>query len=411
MVTADVIIIGGGAAGFFAAINTAQQNKGCTVLLLEKSSKFLSKVRVSGGGRCNITHACFDNDVLVKSYPRGEKELRNVFSRFTTTDTIEWFQSRGVKLKTEADGRMFPESNSSETVISCLMQEAAKAGVQLRLQTDVQQILKDDTNSFTLKTGSGDFFHCKKLIIATGGNAKEQAYEWIKKLGHSIVKPVPSLFTFNIPDDPVTQLMGVSVPVARVKLKTLKIEVEGPLLITHWGLSGPAILKCSAIAARSLNELNYQFTVSISWLPKHTEEKIRIEFANQREEQGSKAVISNCPFDLPKRLWEHFIGNCHIDKHARWADLSKKNSSDLINCLINNEYFVKGKTTFKEEFVTCGGIKLKEINFATMESKIVPHLYFAGEILDIDGITGGFNFQNAWSSGWIAAQGLSLDQQ
>lgn len=377
-------------------------------MLLEKTSKFLSKVRVSGGGRCNITHACFDNELLVKSYPRGEKELRNVFSRFTTRDTIEWFQACGINLKTEADGRMFPESNSSETVIECLMKEALSNGVQLKLQTDVQQILKNDTGGFTLKAGSGELFQCKKLVIATGGNAREQAYEWIQKLGHTIVKPVPSLFTFNIPDHPITQLMGVSVSLARVKLKTLKIETEGPLLITHWGLSGPAILKCSAIAARSLNELNYHFTVTINWLPKHTEEKIRIEFSNQREEQGGKAIISNSPFDLPKRLWEYFIVQCHIDAHTRWADLSKKNISDLINCLINNEYAVKGKTTFKEEFVTCGGIKLKEINFATMESKIIQGLYFAGEILDIDGITGGFNFQNAWSSGWIAAQGIAL---
>ncbi len=408
MVKADVVIIGGGAAGFFAAINSAQLNKGCTVLLLEKSSKLLSKVRVSGGGRCNITHACFDNNALVKSYPRGERELKNVFSRFTTSDTIEWFQKRGVQIKTEADGRMFPESNSSETVIDCLLQEAKSADVQIRLNVDITEINKNEQEEFILKAVNGDLFKCKKLIVATGGNAKEQAYDWLKKTGHTIVKPVPSLFTFNVPNDPITQLMGISVPLAKVKIKTAKLEVEGPLLITHWGFSGPAVLKTSAIGARLLNELNYEFTVAISWLPKHTEEKIRIEFSNQRDEQAAKMVINNCPVELPKRLWEHFLIRSGIDKNTRWADLTKKNTTDLINCMLNNEYNVKGKTTFKEEFVTCGGIKLKEINFSTMESKVVPDLYFAGEVMDIDGITGGFNFQNAWSSGWIAANNLFI---
>lgn len=408
MVSADVIIIGGGAAGFFAAINSAQLNKGHTVLLLEKSSKLLSKVRVSGGGRCNVTHACFDNSTLIKNYPRGEKELRNVFSRFTTTDTIRWFQERGVLLKTETDGRMFPESNTSETIVNCLLQEAQRSGVDIRLNIDIEEIIKEQENFFILKTKEGQQFKCKKLVVATGGNSKEQAYDWLKKLGHSIVKPVPSLFTFNIPNNPVTELMGISVPVTKVKIKAAKLEIEGPMLITHWGFSGPAILKTSAVAARFLNDVNYHFTVSISWLPKHTEEKLRIEFSNQREEHAAKTIISNCPFDLPKRLWEHFITGCGIDKAMRWADLTKKNSSDLVNCLINNEYEVKGKTTFKEEFVTCGGIKLKEINFATMESKVIPNVYFAGEVMDIDGITGGFNFQNAWSSGWIAANSLFL---
>jgi predicted Rossmann fold flavoprotein len=406
MVTVDVIIIGGGAAGFFAAINSAQLNNGCTVLLLEKSSKLLSKVRISGGGRCNITHACFDNDALVKSYPRGEKELKNVFSRFTTTDTIQWFQKRGVQLKTEPDGRMFPESNSSETVIDCLLQEAKSSGVQLKLNTDIEEISKNEQQEFILKALNGDLFRCKKLIIATGGNPKEQAYNWLKKTGHTIIKPVPSLFTFNVPDDPITQLMGIAIPVARIKIKTAKLEVEGPLLITHWGFSGPAVLKTSAVGARILHELNYQFTVAISWLPKYTEEKIRIEFSNQREEHAAKMVINNCPVELPKRLWEHFLLRSGIDKSMRWADLNKKNITDLVNCLLNNEYAVKGKTTFKEEFVTAGGVKLKEINFSTMESKIMPDLYFAGEVMDVDGITGGFNFQNAWSSGWIAANNL-----
>jgi len=406
MVSADVIIIGGGAAGFFAAINSAQLNKNCSVLILEKSSKLLSKVRISGGGRCNVTHACFDNDLLVKSYPRGEKELRNVFSRFTTKDTIEWFEKRGVQLKTEADGRMFPESNTSETIINCLLQEAKGAGVEIKLNVDIQEITKDEQHYFVLKDIQAETYRCKKLIVATGGNPKEQAYDWLKKIGHTIVSPVPSLFTFNIPNNPITQLMGVAVPSAKVKIKAAKLETEGPLLITHWGLSGPAVLKASAIGARVLNELNYHFTASVSWLPKHTEEKVRIEFANQREEHAAKVVSGNCPFELPKRLWEYFVSTAGIDKSIRWADLTKKNNNDLIQSLLNNEYEVKGKTTFKEEFVTSGGIKLNEINFATMESKIVSNLYFAGEVMNIDGITGGFNFQNAWSSGWIVAKGL-----
>ncbi|HET6226320.1 MAG TPA: NAD(P)/FAD-dependent oxidoreductase [Bacteroidia bacterium] len=405
MVSADVIIIGGGAAGFFAAINSAQLHKNCSVLILEKSSKLLAKVRISGGGRCNVTHACFDNDVLVKSYPRGEKELKNVFSRFTTKDTIEWFEKRGVHLKTEPDGRMFPESNTSETIVNCLLQEAKAAGVEIKLNCDIQTI-SNENGEFILKDAENNLFSCQKLIIATGGYPKNASYDWLRSLGHSIISPVPSLFTFNIPDAELIKLMGVSVPSAKVKIKACKLEIEGPLLITHWGLSGPVVLKASAIAARMLNELNYDFQVSISWLPKHTEEKIRIEFANQREENAGKAVSASCPFELPKRLWEYFISTCGIDKNLRWADLSKKNSNDLLQRLLNNEYPVKGKTTFKEEFVTSGGIKLSEINFATMESKLLPNLYFAGEVMNIDGITGGFNFQNAWSSGWIAAKGL-----
>ncbi len=403
----NIIVIGGGAAGFFAAINCAQMHNNCTVTLLEKSSKLLSKVRVSGGGRCNVTHACFDNSLLVKNYPRGEKELRNAFSRFSTTDTINWFEQRGVKLKTEADGRMFPESNTSETIVNCLMQEAEKAKVTAKLNVDIIEIIKNDTNTFTLKEIGGGLFHCDKLVVATGGNPKDTAYEWLRKLGHTIVKPVPSLFTFNIPDNKITELMGVSVPHAKVRVAGTKLETEGPLLITHWGMSGPAILKASAWGARTLSEMNYNFTALISWLPKHTEEKLRIEFNNQREENPSKTIINNCPLELPKRLWEYLVTKAGITETTRWADLAKKNANLLSHSLINDEYSVKGKTTFKEEFVTCGGISLKEIDFATMQSKIVPNLYFAGEIIDVDGITGGFNFQNAWSSGWIVANSIN----
>jgi predicted Rossmann fold flavoprotein len=402
-----IIVIGGGAAGFFAAVNAAQLNGDVEVMLLEKSNKLLSKVRVSGGGRCNVTHACSDNGVLVKNYPRGEKELRNVFSRFTTSDTTKWFEERGVKLKTEADGRMFPETNNSETVINCLVNEAEKTNVIIKQGADVKEILKVE-NGFSLIIHGGGEFTCEKLIIATGGNPKAEAYEWLKKVGHTIVKPVPSLFTFNIPDNPITQLMGVSVPLARVKVAGTKLETEGPLLITHWGLSGPAVLKASAWGARTLSDLNYHFNSLVNWLPKYTEEKLRIEFNNQKEESPAKLICGNCPVELPRRLWEYLVKKSGISEDVRWADLSKKHSNLLVNHILNDEYKVKGKTTFKEEFVTCGGVSLKEIDLGTMESKMVPGLYFAGEVIDVDGVTGGFNFQNAWSTAWVAANNLKL---
>ena len=402
----NIIVIGGGAAGFFSAINCAiLQNN--TVTLLEKSSKLLSKVRVSGGGRCNVTHACFDNAVLIKNYPRGEKELRNAFSRFSVSDTIKWFEQRGVELKAEADGRMFPVTDKSETVIECLMQEAEKAGVKIKLNVDITEILINSDSTFTLKANGGGVFECDKLIIATGGNSKDSAYDWLKKLGHTIIKPVPSLFTFNIPDNAITQLMGVSVPHAKVRVVGTKLETEGPLLITHWGMSGPSVLKASAWGARQLSDMNYNFTAQINWLLKYTEEKLRIEFANQRSENSAKLIFKNCPVELPKRLWEYFVSKAGIPETIRWADLPKKNANILITIILNDEYKVHGKTTFKEEFVTCGGVSLKEIDFGTMQSKLVPDLYFAGEIMDVDGITGGFNFQNAWTSGWIAAQSIS----
>ena len=407
MNTRKIIVIGGGAAGFFAAVNIAHQHPELEVVLLEKSNKLLSKVSVSGGGRCNVTHACFDNSILVKHYPRGEKELRNIFSRFTTTDTINWFKQRGVELKTEEDGRMFPVSNTSETIVQCLLKEAEKYNVNIKLGVDIIGIEKNDDNTFTLHANGGGRFECNKLVIATGGNAKESAYQWLEKLGHTIIKPVPSLFTFNIPNNPVTELMGVSVPQAKVKIAGTKLETEGPLLITHWGLSGPAILKASAWGARQLSEMNYQFSALVNWLPKHTDEKLRIEFNNQREENASKAIVSNGPFELPKRLWEFLCQKANIPETMRWADLPKKNANVLVNHLLNDEYKVQGKTTFKEEFVTCGGIALKEIDLSKMESKLIPGLFFAGEVIDVDGITGGFNFQNAWSTAWVVSQNIA----
>ena len=404
----NIIIIGGGAAGFFAAINSAQLNKNCSVTLLEKSSKVLSKVRISGGGRCNVTHACFENSLLIKNYPRGEKELQNAFSRFSVMDTINWFKQRNIELKTEKDGRMFPLSDKSETIINCLQQEADKAGVKILMNVEITEVQKHSNQTFTLFAKGGGEFKCDKLIIATGGNPKDEAYAWLKKTGHTIIKPVPSLFTFNIPNDPITQLMGVAVPSVQIRIGATNLETKGPLLITHWGMSGPGILKTSAYGARILNDLNYNFTAIINWLPKYNEEKLRIEFANQRAENSAKLICSSTAFELPKRLWEFFIAKAGIAENLRWADLPKKNANILISILNKDQYKVLGKTTFKEEFVTCGGVSLKEIDLSTMQSKLIPNLFFAGEILDVDGITGGFNFQNAWSTGWIAAQNVML---
>ncbi len=405
----EVIIIGGGAAGFFTAVNAANLNPEYKITILEKSNKLLAKVLVSGGGRCNVTHACFDNGLLVKSYPRGEKELRSAFSKFSTTDTINWFKDQGINLKTEADGRMFPESNTSETIANCLIETAKNLGVKIKTNISVKEIIVNSDKTFTLKTDTDYNPTCTKLIIASGGNPKSENYNWLRKLGHTIVPPVPSLFTFNISDENLTKLMGISVPNAKVQIVNTKLQTEGPLLITHWGLSGPAVLKGSALGARILNELNYDFSVKVNWFPNFKEEQLKELFNEQRTTNPSKIILSNSPIEIPKRLWEYFVSKAEITEATRWADASKKQLNALVGILVSDIYNVKGKTTFKEEFVTCGGISLKEIDFATMQSKIVPNLYFAGEVLDIDGITGGFNFQSAWTTGWIAANGISLD--
>ncbi len=406
MLTNTIIIIGGGAAGFFCAVNTARINPKAKVILLEKTAKLLAKVRISGGGRCNVTHHCFDNRTLVQHYPRGEKELNSCFNRFSVMDTIQWFEERGVTLKAEEDGRMFPITDSSETIIHCLLQEARKYNVDIRTNCGVHKIIPTtSTNTFTLILANGEFLHCDKLVIATGGNAKKSSYDWLHELGHTIEEPVPSLFTFNIPNSKLTELMGVSVSQAKVKIVGHKLEYQGPLLITHWGLSGPAILKLSAWGAKLLSALNYNFTIQLNWAPKFNEEKLRMEFDNMRTENSAKLIMNIRPFDLPKRLWEYLLHKIEIKNEIRWADLPKKKFNALIDILLNDKYIVVGKTTFKEEFVTCGGVNLKEINLKTMQSKIIPNLYFVGEVLNIDGITGGFNFQNAWTTGWLAAMG------
>jgi predicted Rossmann fold flavoprotein len=402
----NIIIIGGGAAGFFAAINAAELHPDANVIILEKSNKLLAKVLVSGGGRCNVTHACFENSLLVKNYPRGEKELRSAFAKFTTADTIAWFKHHGVELKAEDDGRMFPETNNSETIANCLLQTATDLNIKIKTNVSVKEINVQTDKTFSLKTDTEYNPQCDKLIIASGGNPKNENYNWLSRLGHTIIPPVPSLFTFNIPNNEITKLMGISVPHAIVKMATTKLETQGPLLITHWGLSGPAILKASAWGARILYDMNYDFTILINWFPYYKEEALRDFMLEQKHTHAAKNVGGNSPLEIPKRLWEFFLQKAIITETSHWADINKKQINILVNILLNDTYFVKGKTTFKEEFVTCGGISLKEVDFSTMQSKIIPNLFFAGEVLDIDGVTGGFNFQNAWTTGWISANGI-----
>lgn len=397
-----VVVIGGGAAGFFAAIHSAQTNPSAEVILLEKTGKLLSKVKVSGGGRCNVTHACYDMKQLALCYPRGEKQLKSAFSRFTTSDTVTWFESRGVKLKTEEDGRMFPKTDDSQTIIDCLMKEAKKLKVDIRLDTDVKQLRNNFYGGFELTLGDQITLEADKVIVATGGSPKEDGLTWLKQMGHSIEEPVPSLFTFNIPDNPIVELTGISVNPARVKIVGSKYEFSGPVLITHWGLSGPSVLKLSAFAARYLAEKNYEFSVQVSWLNEKKEDVARMELMNLKAANPGKHINHLFPYTLPKRLLDYLFEKAGIDQKKPWAEISKDDINRLINCMLYDTYEVKGKTTFKDEFVTCGGVSLDDVNFKNMESKRMKGLYFAGEVLDIDGITGGFNFQAAWTTGFIA---------
>jgi len=401
-----LIVIGGGAAGFFCAINAARLNPNLDVCILEKSNKLLAKVKVSGGGRCNTTHACFEIPELVQKYPRGQNFLKKTFHWFNTNDTIEWFAERGVDLKTEADGRMFPASNESQTIIDCLLKEADRYKVQVQIQTSVEKISITDTGIFLLQTPS-KIIEANFVCIAAGGFPKAQQFDFITNLGHTIETPVPSLFTFNMPGNPITELMGVSVSEAQVKIAGSKITATGPLLITHWGMSGPAILKCSAWGARELANTSYQFTIRVNWIPTYAEQDLRNAWPLIRAEQGNTKMGGRNPFELPSRLWVHLLTVSGIDAGASWATLTSGGQNKLIVALTAFECKVSGKTTFKDEFVTCGGIKLSEIDANSMQSKVVKGLYFAGEIMDIDGITGGFNFQNAWTSGWIAAKSIA----
>jgi predicted Rossmann fold flavoprotein len=401
----DIIIVGGGAAGFFTAINIVEKNPKLKVAILERGAEVLQKVRISGGGRCNVTHACFEPNELVKFYPRGEKELRGPFHQFCSGDTIEWFEKHGVELKIEADGRMFPVSNSSQTIIDCFLKATQKLGIAVLTGQSVQSIFNPEVsgeNFWKIETQTENYL-TEKLILATGSNPK--VWEMLQNFGHAVVSPVPSLFTFNIKDSRIKELPGVAAQVT-VKVKDTKLTSTGPLLITHWGMSGPAILKLSAWGARILFDKNYQFTIFVNWLNDVDKEDAEKILKDLKQEHAKKSVSKKSPFEITNRLWESLVLASGIEVETKWADLSKIQLQNLANQLTHETFQVNGKSTFKEEFVTAGGIDLKEINFKTMESKLHQNLYFAGEIVNIDAITGGFNFQNAWTSGFIVASAI-----
>jgi predicted Rossmann fold flavoprotein len=406
----DLVVTGGGAAGFFCAINAAKLVPGLRVVILEKTGKLLQKVKVSGGGRCNTTHHLFELSALIKKYPRGEKFLKKALYHFGPADTISWFEERGVKLKTEADGRMFPVTDNSSTIIDCLMREVEKHQVAIWLHSGVTSVEYKE-GKWEVQLPGERIINAAAVCIATGGFPKAEQYHWItEKTKHTIAAPVPSLFTFNTPGHSITTLMGVA-HWARVKIAGTKFESEGPVLITHWGLSGPAVLRTSAFAARELASNGYVFEVLINWLPAFNENSLREKILVYRQEKGSKKVLNTEWIDLPSRLFEYLLLQSDIDANQRWADLPAQKQNRLIKCLCSFSIEAKGKTTFKEEFVTAGGIQLSEIDPNTMQSKLCPGLYFAGEIMDVDGITGGFNFQHAWTSGMIAARNIAKTMQ
>jgi hypothetical protein len=403
MASKKVVIIGGGAAGFFCAIQIAEQHPDWDIRILEKSSKILSKVKVSGGGRCNVTHACPDVEKLLQKYPRGQRFLKKSFYQFATQQTIEWFAKNGVKLHTEKDGRMFPMTNDSETIIQCLMQKVNQYKIQVCMNHDVTGVKKSNT-IFEITLGNGQTMQADAVCMATGGMLKSNTFPWLLQMGHSIIDPVPSLFTFNVVEKNITTLMGVAVENATIQWKGTKWMERGPLLITHWGISGPAAIKLSAWCAREMAEANYEGAILINWTPEYNEQTLKMEWLNFRQDYGKREMGSKNPFDLPQRLWHYFLQASQIDLKTKWADLKNTAQQQLIQHLTRTTLNIKGKTTFKEEFVTCGGVDLNDIDSLTMESKMVAQLHFAGEMMDVDGVTGGFNFQHAWTSGWLAAQ-------
>ncbi len=408
----QIAVVGGGAAGFFGAIAAASQNPRHRVTLYEAGPEPLAKVKISGGGRCNVTHHCFDPAQLVQSYPRGGKALRGAFSRFQPKDTVEWFYQRGVKLKTEADGRMFPVTDDSATIVDCLHRAAHRAGVQIKTRSPITraQVLEPSSETrFRLQLKS-ETVECDRLLLTTGSSPT--GHRIAQSLGHTIEPPVPSLFTFNIADKRLHQLSGVAVdPVilrlkvesADAKKKASSLTQTGPLLVTHWGVSGPAVLKLSAWAARELQAQKYRAQLIVNWLPAVTQDQVRAELQRVKASRSRQAIATHSPYaTLSKRLWQYLLGRIDIDSALTWANLSKKQLNQLVQSLTQGSYDIAGKGVFKDEFVTCGGVRLKEVNFKTMESRQCPGLYLSGEILNIDGITGGFNFQSAWTTGWLA---------
>lgn len=400
-----IAIIGGGAAGFFSAIQAKSNHPNATVILFEKSQKFLGKVKISGGGRCNVTNGCADVNELCKAYPRGGKKLKKAFHIFNTTDTIEWFESRGVPLLTQDDGCVFPVSQSSQSIIDCFLDEVRKLKIDIQLGTGVKRIQPQNDQlelTFTKDQHQAQLFD--KVIIATGGSPKRSGFEWLEELGHKIEDPVPSLFTFNMPNESITSLMGIVVKNTLVKIQGEKLNSDGPLLITHWGMSGPAILKLSAFGARLLSDKNYDFKVQVNWVNEKNNDVVFDHLSSLCSEHQKKMISNNKPYGLQERLWIFLLDKCDISAEKRWGDLGNKSLNKLVNILTNDVYEVKGKTTFKEEFVTCGGVSLQSIDLATMQSKVCKNLYFAGEVMDIDAITGGYNFQGAWTTGFIAGR-------
>jgi len=407
-----VVVVGGGAAGFFCAIQVAELHPQWEIIILEKSNKLLSKVKVSGGGRCNVTHACPDVELLLKKYPRGPRFLKKAFYQFATKNTIEWFANNGVQLHTEKDGRMFPTTNSSDTIIDCFLRKVHQYKIQVLTQHEVLDIKQhaENTssaslkNNFTIQLQGRENMQADAICLATGGMLKSDRLSWLTQFGHSIVAPVPSLFTFNTVDKKITTLMGVDVDKASIQLRGNKNIEIGPLLITHWGISGPAAIKLSAWCAREMAEANYEGAIIINWTTTFNESTLKMEWINYRMDFGKREMGSKNPFDLPQRLWHFLLQEAGIAMNTKWADLKSVNQNTLVQLLTRYTLEIKGKTTFKEEFVTCGGVDVKDIDAQTMESKLVPGLHFAGEMMDVDGITGGFNFQHAWTSGWLAAQ-------
>ena len=402
----DIIIIGGGAAGFFTAINAAEINPNLKIAILERGKDVLTKVKISGGGRCNVTHAEFLPKELSTNYPRGEKELLGPFHSFMTGDTMQWFEERGIALKIEGDGRIFPVSDDSQSIIDCFLREADRLKIQV-LKSHAVQTFQQKNDFWEIKTSKGDF-SAEKMMLATGSNPK--MWNLLKKLGHKIIEPVPSLFTFNIKDERIKDLPGIATEaVVKINSKKVNLESKGPLLITHWGMSGPGILKLSAWGARDLEKLNYQFEIKVNWLPGTTSEEVLNQLKDLKNKLAKQQVLKNAQFDLPKRLWRNLIVAAGITDGTTWADLNKNQLYNLSSQLTEAAFKVNGKSTFKEEFVTAGGVDLKEVNFKTFESKLYKNLFLAGEILNIDAITGGFNFQNAWTGGFLAAQAMSKD--
>jgi len=396
-------VIGGGAAGFFAAIQAKENFPSATVVLLEKTKNLLSKVKISGGGRCNVTNATTSIGELKKAYPRGGKQLKKILPQFSTNDIQSWFEERGVPLYTQEDQRVFPVSDDSQTIIDCLVNETNRLGIEIKTEVNIQTISKND-GVFELTTNTDNFFQFDTVIVATGGSPKRKGLEWLVKMGHTIEDPVPSLFSFNMPNEEVKTLMGLAVEKATTTIEGEKWFASEPLLITHWGMSGPAVLVLSSFGARALAQKNYQFNLLVNWINENNQGKVQEELLAFTQENGDKLLKNGRPYQIPSRLWVFLLRKTGLDPEKRWGDIGKKGVNKLLNILTNDNYKVEGKTTFKEEFVTCGGVSLNDINIKTMESKVVPQLYFAGEVLDIDAVTGGFNFQAAWTTGYIAGK-------